>query len=1055
MYSTYFRPVYAHSLNPPTDVFLNALNSPRPGIGQGWSPDPSSCEFWCSSRLNKSDLNRDSSLPARISRPWIPILGKENRICDTDSGPPRLDSSQINDRHSQANGTHQEAFNQFSHADIRPSDYLIDTIQNVVLLSPNTDRRNWTLSEKSQQPLRSPLSLKQKKSSERAFRGSLQVITAKYIQRVDRNLRKPVPELENALQCLLHDDSFRHLTLRQYEITDVMAWAWIIMSSTTYDAALRLVLLEADQAANPVSHRRVPTFIPLMLLKQKVDLKTFRLLLVYSLHSIIGRPIPPLDLSFDTASDAQISQFFLSDQHTSDALSLDPSTCTTLVARLLSHARRLWPEAQLSIAQAFAFYSRRVESELRGFLTKELNEYLFLLSSPPALRPFASASVRQQAQFELLKAMAKHDPALPVTRLGYQGLTSVQLAHKKTAAERESAELKAPSWPPWREERSGIDSTKGVQGTKSRAMRVMSQMREAGYPHSLWEDVASVLAGWDTDNSPTIQTRALARSPKQLRGKRGRSHHLPIWTARIHSTRTVREAWACFMAYESQGLPPSAAVYVAMAKKLLYGRNFEKKPFHGASSALPGDGPEVSPEPASARDWIYTPSEPPKLNDFLKKMLAQGVRPTGRFLAMLLHGAPSFRAGLDYLRCSDLTNQQLRVLLSFGEHIPDSDINAQRALNELPEYLVSAFVRFVCRFSVVDFRGTSKNERFGIPNAFPIIMDNWKEPLYPVPTLLAYTDRARKPAKAKYSELLFHAIGLLRRRNSQSPQEWLQLLSGLCSARVFGIPGISYHTQMILAWHEIIEVLKWLEERNIEMDSDGFQIICRSFSSAVAAGLRDQASMERSLKILATAAQSRNGHPDLIPRSFENMVNTGLTTLKRQFDQLVYLDPKTSSVFDSLKLSLEQQTEEQVTVPALPHVPSPADLHAFVRSLGLAKDSDGLLGLLRWMSRHALTLKQTSDEYANGDVIMRRTIIAIRLFLEGQPGKGSHRPDFADEITPDESDVQTFVDPTLQEAYDLVTATEVWGPWPSNEEVWKYLSHGQKGHLSFDERIYS
>jgi hypothetical protein len=31
----------------------------------------------------------------------------------------------------------------------------------------------------------------------------------------------------------------------------------------------------------------------------------------------------------------------------------------------------------------------------------------------------------------------------------------------------------------------------------SRAMQVLSQMKDAGYSHRLWEDISSILAGWD------------------------------------------------------------------------------------------------------------------------------------------------------------------------------------------------------------------------------------------------------------------------------------------------------------------------------------------------------------------------------------------------------------------------------------------------------------------------------------------------------------------------------------------------------------------------------
>ncbi|KAL4918883.1 hypothetical protein BDW62DRAFT_180629 [Aspergillus aurantiobrunneus] len=1063
-YSTSFRPIYADSLELPTNAFGSPSNSTQPGTGTRGtvdSADPSSCEFWCSSRLHQSQLNKQPLPSKRVLEPWAPIAGCEGGTHAADSSHKRFSKPS-------RQTSHRDGFpNNKMGVSKRPwyrqpssSDYLIDTIQNVVLSSRNTGARNWTFSEKSQQPLRASLTSKQRLALKRARKTSLQRIIADYIQLVDPVLqrdidvsRRPHAEknLDHALLSMLRDGYIDYLEIHKYNIADVMAWAWVLKSYTTYDATLRIFLLEADRAVKETAFRpSIPAFIPLMLLRQELDLKTFRLLLVYSLHFVTGRPVPRLH-SLHTMSNDAISNNLHNDDHINAMPSIDYSRCTMFVVRLLHHARRLWPEAQLSISQAFAFYLRNSDESKGGsFMAKNLNTFLELLSLPPGPRPFVSASVQQQAQFELLKATADKHPVPPVTRRGYQGLAAVQLAQKKTAAERESAELKTPSWPPWKEERSGIDSNKGMEGTKSRAMRVMSQMKGAGYPHSLWEDATGILAGWDTDNSPTIQTRTLARPAKHLRSISQREDHHAIWEARVRSTRTVREAWACFTAYESRGLPPHASVYAAMGEKLIFGKKALKRHLGRTSFELPGDGPEVFPEPASARDWIYTPTEPPTLREFLKKMLSQGIRPSGRFLALLLHHAPSFRVGLDCLNCSDLTNQQLRVLFSFGEDIPDVDAESQKALDEIPDYLFSAFIRLLCRFSVIT-KGSLRISDIATADAFPIITNNWTGPLPHIPTLFAYADRERNQAKTWYSKLLSHAIRLLRRRGSQNPRGWIQLLSGLHSTRILGDPDKTRrHTQMILAWHEILEVLKWLDERNIEIGSDGFQILCHSFSDAVVAGVKDQDSMDEGREIVALVAQRKGIHPELALPSFEDMVHAGLTTLKGQFDRLVLLDPKTSPFLDSPKLSLEKQTEGQVTVPVvLPHVFSPAVLHAFVRSLGLAEDSDGLLSLLRWMSQHAPTLRQMSDEYSNGDKMMRRTVVAARMFLVGYWGRRWSGPtaydfDSMDHVTPSNTEMPTFSDPTLQEAYDIVTATEVWGPWPSDEEVWDYLAHEKR-----------
>ncbi|KAL3457895.1 hypothetical protein BJX64DRAFT_292743 [Aspergillus heterothallicus] len=1046
-YSTSFRPIYPKSINSPSATSFSPSSTNYPG--SVLNGDPSSCEFWCSSRLLQSRLNWEF-IPvskALYSREFNPDSRQGSRGSRSRETGPVRSKRACSPRNSVKEK--RETSDQPLHGTPSPSEYLIDTIQNLALSRHKGHANNWTILGKNRKPLNAPLTSKQRLAFVESKNESLQGILAAYLQHVypvlqkgsdadTSNEHRAAAELKNALRRMPGKDHIKYLSSRGYDIKDAMAWAWVLMSDDTYQATLRILLLEADQAVNRSNRtKQIPTFIPLMLLRQDLDLRTFRLLLLYALHRISGQPLPPLDPSPGNSSDAAISLHHM--QHTSAEPSIDASTCTILVVRLISQARQLWPEAQLSIAQAFASYLRDCKSLGPNFITEKLNMCLQLISLPSGPRPFISASLRQQAQFELLKAMAEQSPALPVTRRGYQGLTAVQLAHKKTAAERESASLKTPSWPPWKEERSGMDTTKGVEGMKSRAMRVMSQMKEAGYSPSLWEKATSISAGWDTDNSPTIQTRTLARLPKTLNGRTRNENHYAIWEARIRSTRTVREAWACFMAYENRGLPPHSAIYTAMGEKLVFHRKIHKQPDH-TSNALPGDGLEVFPEPASARDWIYTPSEPPTLSVFLQKMLSHGIRPSGRFLASLLHHAPSFVVGLDCLNCSDLSNQQLKALFTVGA--PESDADYQKALDELPEYLVSAFVRFLCRFSVVS--GRSLKLDIAIAEAFPILSGHWANPPSHIPTLFSFTDQHRTPKKIWYTKLRSHAIDLLRRRSSQNPQGWIQLLGGLRSTRILGDSyRLSRQTQMVLAWYEILEVSKWLNTRGISTGSEGFQILCSSFSNAVAAGVKDPEALDQALDILFPTAHRDPGLP---PPTLEDMVNRGLITLKDHFDRLVLLDPKTSSLFDSLRTSLDARTDSQVTVPALPHVPSPAALHAFVRSLGLVEDSEGMLSLLQWMSRHALPLKQASDEYMNGDIMIRRTIVALRMFLEGYWDKErsppmAYDPDSAVTLT---GEVPTFLDPILQQAYDIVTATEIWGPWPSDEEVWEYLLHGER-----------
>ena len=222
-----------------------------------------------------------------------------------------------------------------------------------------------------------------------------------------------------------------------------------------------------------------------------------------------------------------------------------------------------------------------------------------------------------------------------------------------------------------------------------------------------------------------------------------------------------------------------------------------------------------------------------------------------------------------------------------------------------------------------------------------------------------------------------------------------------------------------------------MKERKVDLGLQGFHVLCTSFSRAVAAGARHPSAAEDGLELVRKASQTGNiVQLGAAHRTFSDMVQNGLHILNIQFDRLVRPDPEIS-----VENSLEEATDSPVTLPPMLYVPSPAVLHAFVRALGLAEDKHGLLNLLRWMGQSADTLKEASDELLNGERMMRRTIVAIRVFLEG-PSWGKQSLQSQD--SPEE---RLSSDPIVQEAHDIVTTTSLWGPWPGDEEVWEYVHY--------------
>ena len=857
--------------------------------------------------------------------------------------------------------------------------------------------------------------------------------------------------LDEALEVAFSDEKVNYLARRGYDVMDVVSWAWVLRGRDIRQSIMRLLILEKHhREKHSCNHRGFPPFIALFLLRNSfLDAATLRLLVIYCLRLINGQTSPiqsergavTEELNGDTQGD-----------HDPEAW-LDRSTCMILVVRLLRQARRVLPQAQVPLARAYAHHlaglknlgQRRAKDDLtlacNRFKTEKFNRILYLLSLPAKQEPYSSVPIQQQAQVEVLRVMASHQPIIPVVRRGYQGVFAVQLAHRKTTTEGQFAALKAPSWPPWKEDRMGIDSERGTEGMKSRSMQVLGRMTAAGYSRGTWEEAASVLAGWDTDSSPTIQTRAFIERGRPLRRRLRPSspEEEIIWSSRIHATRTVREAWACFLSYRDQGFEPRARIYVAMAEKLIYRKKTRERKFDPTIYSMPGDVREVFPEPASARDVIYVRAEPPTLEEFVEEMVSLRMRPNGKFLGLLLANAPSYDLGLHYLHCSNLTPNQIDALCTvFSSTSEYADQGNQRleSLRGLNLHVFSGFIRFLCKFSSFDAADLC------IADMFPIAIGEGRT--FRKTSLF---EQAGVEGIA-YPQTLRHAIQLMRALRPVNSPPWTCLLRHLRNDRITS--GMTRSLQRILSWHETLKVFDWTKELGVGYGSDVFQNVCHNFVNAVVAGAARPDCAIRALALLEENTRIRGAqHDRRAYRTFEDMVYDGLGTLKSHFDELVVPDQKVSKLIDS-----QHGISEDACLPTI-HLPSYVALHMFIRALGVCEDRDGLLSLLRWMSQSAAKLNEASYEHYNGTRMMRRCLVGTRVFLEGAWDQGKlsratvdttlaspFRNGFTSKSTmfngTDDGEIPIFSDPVVQEAYEIIESTPEWNGWPTDKEVEDY-----------------
>lgn len=665
-----------------------------------------------------------------------------------------------------------------------------------------------------------------------------------------------------------------------------------------------------------------------------------------------------------------------------EAETINLQTLKTLVIRSLRHARLVWPESipwitTFFLEQAAKIHgndsdalSARAQSELTSFC----NTLLSLLSLPASLRPMITARHQETAQFRVLQCMAGYNPSLAVTRTGFRAIARIQLTHAKTERERDWAELKGPSWPPWKENRTAMDEDKGYEYGASRASKILHRMFEGGYPARGWEEVAEVYAGWDTDLSPTIQTRIFL--PSCFHGGEAEG----LWAARIRTTRTRREAWACFLAYEASGAPVHQEVYLAIFEKLHYiemqrrstgtSRTEEDEEEDDvqdspAATLLAGDMKEVMTEPSSPLNNVYLTEPVPSYEELYQRMTSKKIRPTDRLLAFLLETHPDFATIFKLLEAAkDDFDGGVGCLVS-GVHDESSTVD------RVPGYFLAAFIRFLCRFGHPTKRLSIVASTNFLPQDQHLRQFMFEEPYllqYAYSLLLFYRPRYQPAWTAFVEEVV------LSRRNSLYHEQ--DSAMGITN-RQYGI---------------VIKVLDTLAfEEDVDVEGDLFNLACT-----------------------ATRYAAQAVHKGNFP------VDQGLTYLSKRSHKL-------RTLFHQL---VGAHNDLQVSSGIPPHMPGPAELHAYVRALGVLRDYEGLYSFSTWFTKHSKEVTARARAQHGGSEMLFRTLVALKAATGGWLEEGrDRRPSAPEEIK--------------QLIKAQINGVIEWGGWPSKKLLSLYI----EGHV--------
>ena len=936
----------------------------------------------------------------------------------------------------------------------------------------------------------------------------LKDVLVQYLQHVDPILKYHArfkeshfvnPRLDDALLKVLDKYNSRLLNFGGWDITDLMNWAWILTSETTERAATRLLALAHQGFTKMKGGRSIPQFVFLFLLRRRNQSpEALRSLLIYAWELMeksesLLEPLVPLDKhANETLPGNGLTSIRLVKSVEDDPLGMRESVFMIMIIRLLRSARRVWPAACVSIVALINRYldglnfrkgvsqTTILTSEDTAQLTFMYNSLLKLVSLPASIGPFQSVFHQQRAQFNLLKRMNQFQPPLTVDRRGYRAVVSMQLMHKKTLKEREWASMKAKSWPPWKEEKLGIDADINVEHGISRAMEALRGSWEAGYGPDNWDAMASILSGWDTDRSPTIQTRAI-RHPHSRRTKESE-----VWASRIQATRTLDEAWSCFLSYKDHNLESSkgSTVYHQMfgkiiqdAKRLAAEDNNPIETRHADEQPpLPGDGIEVMAAPESPREGVYIRRPPPTVDEFLEIMVKDEVRLSNKFLRSLLANAPTLEIGLHYFEASTEPDAHVFVL---SDEQPLNTPEAQAALATIPSFIFTSLIQLLTRFSLKmptkDLIGTAALAQSG--SELGTLEEKGESPQPASVQSSPDSDQSLEVPPCPRPMIrnpLLKALQLVLTRKPRYRPAWYPLLLALSDPRV--VIDVSsrvadYDYQHIEAWQMTCRILNEMLEIDLTIDLYCFRILCVTLEKAIFAGER----LSRNPHLQPGDKESR----DKMSSYVDYVLSTGLPLLKEIFKDLVRAKSMQQDMPVSLReanLKIDEFIEEQsisepdgmeedvqdkstaesnahlppgCLLPKLLEVPHPACLHAFIRVLGLRRDYDGLMDLVEWMSLFADDINSVADETANGHRMMRRCVTAIHVFIERswialeRSEAEAHGESL--NILREEQEIRAEPAPAaiVKGIEEILKGNQQWGGLPTPREVMGYCENGK------------
>ncbi|EHL00877.1 hypothetical protein M7I_3270 [Glarea lozoyensis 74030] len=433
-----------------------------------------------------------------------------------------------------------------------------------------------------------------------------------------------------------------------------------------------------------------------------------------------------------------------------------------------------------------------------------------------------------KAQRILFALEDKFEPSLLLDERSYHTTIAIFAASEKSQRESKAASLQVRGWPPWRKAQDGIDERRTPEQDKSRVLLALAQKNTSGYrDRHVIDEVLRIHGGEELDLTPTIHTRRWVtdRYNRSLKALENPSTNPKVWAARITATRDVQEAWSAFEEYRQNLGDPSLAMFFAMFQKLVY-ENL-RRARNDPGPIIPGDGLEVLPVPENNFSESYKAHlQPPSLLELYDEMLACGILPAGRCLSFLVKHAPSITRGLSYLRDSKLFQP---AQLSWLEGVPDrKDIvlpDNRSIVLSIPEHIFAAVVSLKCRFALRVLRDKPEAMNTGLSTA-TLPSDH---PLIP-------KDQSSEAKFHGTFRSLPHVASLMKAQRSCYRPTWYALFKAIARpGTVMAKPFAGTQKDDRLSWRVLEAALNDFHSLGLELDPQGFNIICYGLCKAIPA----------------------------------------------------------------------------------------------------------------------------------------------------------------------------------------------------------------------------